>query len=109
MIASGFSRSWQTACTWRACSFTLSPYDGLKEYGVQLAAARRHYRAYVEACVLEDDGPLLEVMAASRYAIGGATFVEQSGRASSGVTDASKTKTWTCRDRRWPWRKSTIA
>ena len=34
-------------------------------------------RAYVEACLLEEDGPLLEAMAASRYAIGGATFIER--------------------------------
>ena len=45
-------------------------YDVLKEYGVDIAAASRHYRAYVEACVLEDDTPLLEAMAASRYARG---------------------------------------
>ena len=56
-------------------------YDVLKEYGVEIAAARRHYRAYVAACVLEDDGPLLEAMAASRYAIGGVPFVEQTERA----------------------------
>jgi len=55
-------------------------YDVLKEYGVEMAAARRHYRAYVEACVLEDDGPLLEAMAASRYAIGGTAFVERTER-----------------------------
>jgi hypothetical protein len=48
----------------------------LQEYGFDLAAARRHYRAYVRACLMEDDGPLLEAMAASRYAIGGAPFVE---------------------------------
>ncbi len=53
-------------------------YDVLKEYGGDLAAARRHYRAYVEACLIEDDAPLLEAMAASRYAIGGAAFVERS-------------------------------
>ena len=52
-------------------------YDVLKEYGRDLAAARRHYRAYVEACVMEDDAPLLEAMAANRYAIGGASFIER--------------------------------
>ena len=31
-------------------------------------------RLYVQACLLEDDGPLLEAMAASRYAIGGSAF-----------------------------------
>ncbi len=52
-------------------------YDVLKEFGRDQATARRQYRAFVEACVLEDDGPLLEAMAASRYAIGGAAFTEQ--------------------------------
>ena len=52
-------------------------YDVLKEYGRDQAAARRQYRAYVEACLLEDDAPLLEAMAASRYAIGEAAFTEQ--------------------------------
>jgi putative transposase len=53
-------------------------YDVLKEYGRDLAAARRHYRAYVQACLTEDDAPLLEAMAASRYAIGGTTFIARS-------------------------------
>src|SRR5208337_645109 len=52
-------------------------YDVLKEYGRDQAAARRQYRAYVEACLLEDDAPLLEAMAASRYAIGGVAFTEK--------------------------------
>ena len=51
-------------------------YDVLKEYGRDQAAARHHYGAYVAACVTEDDGPLLEAMAASRYAIGSAAFTE---------------------------------
>ena len=62
-------------------------YDVLKEYGVDIAAARRHYRAYVEACVLEDDTPLLEAMAASRYAIGGTVFVEKTERVIEGRRD----------------------
>ncbi len=67
-------------------------YDVLKEYGRDQAAARRQYRAYVEACVLEDDGPLLEAMAASRYAIGGPAFTEKTeerveGRRSGRVQD----------------------
>jgi hypothetical protein len=53
-------------------------YDVLKEYGRDQAAARRQYRAYVEACVMEDDAPLLEAMAASRYAIGGTAFADES-------------------------------
>lgn len=52
-------------------------YDVLKEYGRDEGEARRQYRAYVEACVMEDDAPLLEAMAASRYAIGGAAFTEK--------------------------------
>ncbi len=52
-------------------------YDVLAEYGRDQAAARRHYRAYAAACLTEDDGPLLEAMAASRYAIGGTAFVEK--------------------------------
>ena len=52
-------------------------YDVLKEYGRDLTAARRQYRAYVQACLTEDDAPLREAMAASRYAIGGAAFLER--------------------------------
>jgi hypothetical protein len=52
-------------------------YDVLKEYGTYLAAARRHYRAYVQACLLDDDAPLLEAMASSRYAIGSPAFLER--------------------------------
>jgi putative transposase len=52
-------------------------YDVLREYGRDLSAARRQYRAYVRACLTEDDTPMLAAMAASRYAIGGAAFVER--------------------------------
>ena len=45
---------------------------------------RRRYRAYVEACLTEDDGPLLEAMAASRYAMGGR---EKGGRRSGRLQD----------------------
>ena len=55
-------------------------YDLLADYGRTLPEARRQYRAYVHACVLEDDGPVLEAMAASRHAIGGETFVEETER-----------------------------
>ena len=53
-------------------------YDLLADYGHgrTLTEARRQYRAYVHACVLENDGPILEAMAASRHAIGGERFVE---------------------------------
>ena len=52
-------------------------YEVLKEYGRDTAEARRQYRAYVKACLLEDDGPMLEAMAGSRYAIGGPAFVDK--------------------------------
>jgi putative transposase len=51
-------------------------YDVLREYGATLATARRRYRAYVHACVMEDDQSLLEAMQVSRYAIGEATFID---------------------------------
>lgn len=59
----------------RAAEFV--SYAVLKEYGAELPAARRHYEAYVRACLLEDDAPLREAMAASRYAIGGRAFIER--------------------------------
>lgn len=67
-------------------------YDVLQEYGRDAAQARRQYRAYVRACLLEDDRPMLEAMAASRYAIGSAAFVEKTedrmeARRSGGVQD----------------------
>ena len=49
----------------------------LKEYAADLAEARRQYRAYTQACLLEDDAPLIEAMSASRYAIGNSSFVEK--------------------------------
>ncbi len=55
-------------------------YDLLTDYGRTLPEARRQYRAYVHACVLENDGPILEAMAASRHAIGGERFVEETER-----------------------------
>ncbi|NLX98742.1 MAG: hypothetical protein GXY83_21495 [Rhodopirellula sp.] len=48
-----------------------------KVYGLAMAAARRHDRAYVHVCLMEDDGPLMEAMAANRYAIGETTFLER--------------------------------
>jgi REP element-mobilizing transposase RayT len=52
-------------------------YDVLEEYGSTMAAARRRYRAYTQAFVLEDDRPILEAMRTSRYAIGDERFVEE--------------------------------
>ena len=67
-------------------------YEVLKEFGGDLSAARRHYRAYARACLDNDDGPLLEAMAASRYAIGGAAFIEMTeerilGRRTGAIQD----------------------
>ncbi len=55
-------------------------YELMSDYGRTPAEARRQYRAYVQACVREDDGPLLAALAASRYAIGGSGFVEATER-----------------------------
>jgi len=52
-------------------------YEVLKEYGRDQGVARRLYRAYTAACLTEDDGPLREAMAASRYSIGSAAFAEK--------------------------------
>ena len=52
-------------------------YEVLKEFGRDEAAARRHYRVFVCACLTEDDGPLLDALAANRYAIGSETFMEE--------------------------------
>ncbi len=75
----------------KSCEFVT--YEVLKEYGEDLAAARRQYRAYTQACLLEDDRPILEAMAVSRYAIGDARFVERTeqrveGRRTGRVQDA---------------------
>ena len=84
-------------------------YEVLKEYGRDPASARRQYRAYVEACLLEDDAPLLEAMAASRYAIGGAAFTDKTEarvehRRSGGVQD----RDLDLHDGRLPWKKSIL-
>jgi REP element-mobilizing transposase RayT len=52
-------------------------YDVLKEYAANLLEARRQYRADTHACLLEDDAPIIEAMAASRHAIGTTGFVEK--------------------------------
>jgi len=67
-------------------------YDVLKEYGSTMAAARRRYRAYTHACVLEDDAPILEVMRASRLAIGDDAFIEETKKR------LQKRRTGTARD-----------
>jgi len=50
-------------------------YDLRKHFAQTPSAARRHYRAYVHACIMEDDRPLREAMRASRYAIGSDAYV----------------------------------
>lgn len=67
-------------------------YEVLKEYGRDVAEARRQYRAYVKSCLRENDEAMLEAMAASRYAIGGPAFIEKTearieGRRTGGVRD----------------------
>jgi len=52
-------------------------YDVLREYGSTLAMARRRYRGYVHACVMDDDQPLLDAMRASRYAVGENRFIRE--------------------------------
>lgn len=52
-------------------------YGPRKIFATSDLAARRHYRAFVHACVMEDDRPLLEVMRASRHAVGSEQFVER--------------------------------
>ena len=84
----------------------------LQEYGRDMATATALYRAYVEACLTEDDGPLLEAMAASRYAIGGAAFMERtegqierrrSGRLQDQDLDLPRrTSGWRRLTRPWP-------
>lgn len=49
----------------------------LKGYGRTRKEAHRRYRAYAHAGVLEDDAPLVELMKASPYAIGGEEFIER--------------------------------
>lgn len=49
----------------------------LRQFGPGDAAARRHYRGYVHACLLEDDQPLREALRASRYATGSPRFVRK--------------------------------
>jgi putative transposase len=68
-------------------------YDLLNDYGRSPAVARRNYRAYTHAHVLDDDGPLLDAMKASRHAIGGQEFIERierqlEGRRSGRAQDA---------------------
>jgi hypothetical protein len=67
-------------------------YDLRKRYGTPAATARRRYRAYVHACLTEDDRPLLDAMRASRYAVGSERFVakiedELRGRRTGQPTD----------------------
>jgi len=60
-------------------------YEVLTHYGQSATEARRHYRTYVEACLLEDDGPLAVAMAAIRHVIGNPRFVEAAERRLAGL------------------------
>ena len=49
----------------------------LKHFGADEAAAASHYRAYVEACLVEEDKILCDALRASRYAIGSAAYIKK--------------------------------
>ncbi|MBN2579343.1 MAG: transposase [Pirellulales bacterium] len=78
-------------CTKHAADFVC--YDLLNDYGRSLAVARRNYRAYTHAHVMDDDKPLLDAMRASRHALGSPDFIARTekqleGRRSGRVQDA---------------------
>ncbi len=50
-------------------------YDLRSEFGRSKAASRRYYRAFVQACVMEEDEALQAAMRASRYAIGSQQYI----------------------------------
>jgi REP element-mobilizing transposase RayT len=53
----------------------------LSTYGRDLQQARRRYRAYVQAGLLEDNTPIQDLMKANAYAIGSAGFVADTASA----------------------------
>jgi REP element-mobilizing transposase RayT len=56
-------------------------YDALALYDASdVRSARRQYRAYTQACLLEDDRPIAEALQASRYAIGDERFARDTSR-----------------------------
>ena len=55
-------------------------YDVLNLCRLSPATARRQYRAYTHASLLDDDGPIWEAFKANRYAIGSERFVEETER-----------------------------
>jgi hypothetical protein len=48
----------------------------LQHFGSTADAGRRHYRAYVQACLTQDDRPLRDALRANRYAIGSPAHVK---------------------------------
>lgn len=50
-------------------------YEVLRRYGRSWAEARRRYRAYVQAMVMESDEPLRQVLSANAYAVGDDEFI----------------------------------
>lgn len=58
------------------CKHDFVCYDVLKHFGLRMPTARRHYRAYTHACVMDDDRPILDAIRASRHAIGEPPFIE---------------------------------
>jgi len=55
-------------------------YEGLALYASERRSARRQYRAYTHACLLEDDRPIVEALQASRYVIGDEPFARDTNR-----------------------------
>ena len=83
-------------------------YNVLREYGRDLTAARRQYRAYVQACLLEDDvrrcwrrWPPAGTPSAARPSWNG-----RSNGSNSGAAVACRIMTWICRGGRQRWKRS---
>jgi putative transposase len=62
-------------------------YEVLAQYGRNLAEARRRYRAYTEAMVMNRDDELQAVLLASRHALGDADFIARTERELSGRSE----------------------
>jgi len=58
----------------------LAPGTSWRWIAARSLRGRQSCRAYVQACVLEDDAPTPAAMAASRHTIGGERFVEETER-----------------------------
>ncbi len=74
-----------------------------RSMGATLQAARRRCRPYVQACLTEDDAPLREAMAASRYAIGGTAFLARTEE------QVEQRRSGRVQDRDLDWPRRTVA